>query len=68
VTGPGSTTLPVYIFGQVKRGVSPETDAVATMVLAFTVGTLLIGQAVLAWQGRRSGRRDGAMASIVTER
>ena len=68
VTGPGSTTLPIYIFGQVKRGVSPETNAVATMVLAFTVGMLLIGQAVLAWQGRRSGRRDGSMAAIVTER
>lgn len=68
VTGPGSTTLPIYIFGQVKRGVSPETNAVATMVLAFTVGMLLVGQAVLAWQGRRSGRRDGSMAAIVTER
>lgn len=68
VTGPGSTTLPIYIFGQVKRGVSPETNAVATMVLAFTVGMLLIGQAVLAWQGRRSGRRDASMTAIVTER
>jgi spermidine/putrescine transport system permease protein len=68
VTGPGSTTLPIYIFGQVKRGVSPETNAVATMVLAFTVGMLLLGQAVLAWQGRRSGRRDGTMAALVTER
>jgi spermidine/putrescine transport system permease protein len=67
VTGPGSTTLPIYIFGQVKQGVSPETNAVAAMVLAFTVGMLLIGQAVLAWQGRRTGRR-GSMATIVTER
>lgn len=67
VTGPGSTTLPIYIFGQVKQGVSPETNAVAAMVLAFTVGMLLIGQAVLAWQGRRTGRR-GSMAAIVTER
>jgi spermidine/putrescine transport system permease protein len=68
VTGPGSTTLPIYIFGQVKRGVSPETNAVATMVLAFTVGMLLVGQAVLAWQGRRTGRSGGSMASIVTDR
>lgn len=67
VTGPGSTTLPIYIFGQVKRGVSPETNAVATMVLAFTIGMLLVGQAVLSWQGRRTGRR-GSMAAIVTER
>jgi hypothetical protein len=38
------------------------------MVLAFTVGMLLVGQSVLAWQGRRSGRRDGSMAAIVAER
>jgi hypothetical protein len=38
------------------------------MVLAFTVGMLLVGQAVLAWQGRRTGRSGGSMASIVTDR
>lgn len=68
VSGPGSSTLPLFIFGQVKRGVTPETNAVAAMILAFTIGTLLIGQAVLAWQSRRAGRRgDGAMAGLVAE-
>jgi spermidine/putrescine transport system permease protein len=67
VTGPGSTTLPIFIFGQVKRGVSPETNAIATLVLAFTVGMLLIGQALLTWQGRRSGGRNSSMTSIVVE-
>ena len=65
VSGPGSTTLPLYIFGQVKRGVTPETNAIATMVLAFTVGMLLIGQLLLVWNGRRSGGRGGSMSSIV---
>ena len=37
VSGPGSSTLPLYIFGQVKRGVTPETNAVATMMLALTL-------------------------------
>jgi spermidine/putrescine transport system permease protein len=69
VSGPGSSTLPLFIFGQVKRGVTPETNAVAAMILAFTVGTLLIGQLLLTWQSRRTGPRgDGGMASIVTER
>jgi spermidine/putrescine transport system permease protein len=67
VTGPGSTTLPIFIFGQVKRGVTPETNAVATMVLVFTIGMLLVGQALLAWQGRRSGARNNSMTSIVVE-
>ena len=66
---PGSSTLPLFIFGQVKRGVTPETNAVATMMLAVTMALLLVGQAVLTWQSRRAGRRSGAtMVEIVTER
>jgi spermidine/putrescine transport system permease protein len=68
VSGPGSSTLPLYIFGQVKRGVTPETNAVATMMLALTLLTLFIGQAVLTWQSRRTGRRDSGMAAVVTDR
>ena len=69
VSGPGSSTLPLFIFGQVKRGVTPETNAVATMMLAVTMALLLVGQAVLTWQSRRAGRRSGAtMVEIVTER
>lgn len=68
VSGPGSSTLPLYIFGQVKRGVSPETNAVAAMVFAFTIGMLVVGQVVLIWQSRRRGAADGSMAKMITER
>jgi spermidine/putrescine transport system permease protein len=68
-SGPGSSTLPLYIFGQVKRGVTPETNAVAAMILGLTVAMLLLGQVILTWQARRSGRRTGGtMVEIVTER
>ncbi len=67
VSGPGSSTLPLFIFGQVKRGVTPETNAVATMILAFTIGMLLLGQLALTWQNRRQGRRGGDMASMIAE-
>jgi spermidine/putrescine transport system permease protein len=68
-SGPGSSTLPLYIFGQVKRGVTPETNAVATMILGLTITILLIGQGILTWQARRAGRRSGGtMVEIVTER
>jgi spermidine/putrescine transport system permease protein len=68
VSGPGSSTLPLFIFGQVRRGVTPETNAVATMILAFTLAMLLIGQLVLTWQARRAGRRgDTGMAAVVAE-
>lgn len=65
-SGPQSSTLPLFVFGQVKRGVTPETNAVATMMLAFTLSILLLGQLVLRWQGRRRGQKS-SMAAIVTE-
>jgi spermidine/putrescine transport system permease protein len=67
VSGPGSSTLPLFIFGQVKRGVTPETNAVATMILAFTLAMLFLGQLALTWQARRRGRRGEGMASMITD-
>ena len=69
VSGPGSSTLPLYVFGQVKRGVSPETNAVAAMIFAFTIGILLIGQYVLVRNARRTGTQGSgsSMAGIITE-
>jgi spermidine/putrescine transport system permease protein len=68
VSGPGSSTLPLYVFGQVKRGVSPETNAVAAMIFIFTIAMLLIGQFIIFWQARRRGSGDGSMAKIIAER
>jgi spermidine/putrescine transport system permease protein len=65
-SGPGSSTLPLFVFGQIKRGVTPETNAVATMMLAFTLSMLVLGQLVLRWQGRRRGQK-GSVAGIVAE-
>ncbi|MFL5679414.1 MAG: ABC transporter permease, partial [Chloroflexota bacterium] len=68
VSGPGSSTLPLFIFGQVKRGVTPETNAVAAMMLALTLVTLLIGQVALMLQARRTGRASaGTVAEMVAE-
>ncbi len=52
VTGPGSTTLPVYVFGLVKRGVSPLINAVSTVMLVASM--LLVGASLFLQ--RRSGR------------
>ncbi len=68
VSGPGSSTLPIFIFGQVKRGVSPETNAVATMMLVMTLALLAIGQLVLSRNARRSsGSAGGGMAGMIAE-
>jgi len=68
VSGPGSSTLPIFIFGQVKRGVSPETNAVATMMLVVTLALLAIGQLALSRNARRSGGgQAGGMAGMIAE-
>ncbi|MFV2043099.1 MAG: ABC transporter permease [Anaerolineales bacterium] len=33
VSGPGSTTLPVRIYGMVRRGITPEINAVSSLML-----------------------------------
>ena len=65
-SGPGSSTLPLFVFGQIKRGVTPETNAVATMMLAFTLSMLVLGQLILRWQTRRRGQKS-SIAGIVAE-
>ncbi len=37
VSGPGSTTLPVFVFGLVRRGVTPLINAVSTVMLAASM-------------------------------
>ena len=45
--GPGATTLPMRIYSQVRLGVTPEINALSTIVLAV-VGTALFGAALIA--------------------
>jgi ABC-type spermidine/putrescine transport system permease subunit II len=57
-------TLPIYIYTQIKFGVTPEVNAVATLVLVFSV--LILGAAsalALAYGKARRGRRDRAAAA-----
>jgi putrescine transport system permease protein len=42
VSGPGSSTLPMYIFSKVKLGVTPDINALASLIiLIVSVGLLL---------------------------
>jgi len=36
-SGPSSVTLPLYIYGALRRGISPEIHALSTLVFAVTV-------------------------------
>ncbi len=51
--GPGSTTLPLYIFSQTRVGVSPSINALSTFVLVFSLLLLGIGALISARSARR---------------
>ena len=53
-TGPGSTTLPLLIWSKVKLGVTPDINALATlMVLAVGLGVIVAGIIMNRAEARR---------------
>lgn len=52
VSSAGSTTLPVYVYGMMRLGVTPEVNAISTILLA--VSLVFVGAALLL--GRRHRR------------
>jgi putrescine transport system permease protein len=59
--GPGTTTLPLYIFSKVRLGVTPDMNALATIIVLL-VGT---GVALAGWimyRTEKKRERDVQMA------
>jgi putrescine transport system permease protein len=55
VSGPGATTLPMVIFSKVRLGVSPDVNALATiMVLIVAMGVVLSALYMRAQERRRA--------------
>ena len=42
VSGPKSTTLPLYIYGSLKRGISPQIHALSTLIFSITLFVMLL--------------------------
>ena len=42
VAGAGATTLPVYIFGMIRTGISPEVNAISTLLFAASLVIVLL--------------------------
>ena len=42
VNGPKLTTLPIKVYTQIRTGVTPEINALCTVMLAFTIMILLV--------------------------
>jgi putrescine transport system permease protein len=64
VAGPGSSTLPMVIFSKVRLGVSPDVNALATILV------LVVALAVVAgafWLRRQERRREREIQLAVAE-
>jgi spermidine/putrescine transport system permease protein len=44
------TTLPVYVFSSIRRGVTPEINAIATLILTFTILLLLVSHLLMKYK------------------
>jgi len=49
-TGPGSTTLPIRIYSEVRLGVKPEINAISTIMIALVA----LGVIAAAWVAKRN--------------
>lgn len=61
VSGPGSTTLPMVIFSSVRFGVSPQVNALATIIVLLVATGIFIATMLMARQERQR-LRDEQMA------
>ncbi|WP_409455496.1 ABC transporter permease subunit [Neisseria sp.] len=64
LSGPGSSTLPQVIFSKIKRGLDPQMNVLATIMIAI-VGTLVL---ILNWyMMRQATRRDREAAEAYRQ-
>lgn len=68
VHGTNQTTIPLYVFGALRKGVTPATNAVAALMLFVTLAILIVGQFLLSRQARRSGTAGpSGVAGMIVE-
>ena len=65
-TGPGTTTLPILIWSKVKLGVTPDINALATLIV-LTVGICVLAAGVMMNRAERRAERDRRLAYRANE-
>ncbi len=60
LSGPGSTTMPIVIFGRARLGLSPSVNTVATLTVAVVSIGIIIAS---VWMARAERRRAREMAA-----
>ncbi len=58
-SGPGSTTLPVFVFGMIRRGVTPLINAVSVIMLAASIVLVILSLVTQRLRTDGSGRSLG---------
>jgi putrescine transport system permease protein len=58
VAGPGSSTLPMVIFSKVRLGVSPDVNALATLMVSVVASGVVVAT---LWMRHRQRRRERDM-------
>jgi putrescine transport system permease protein len=52
-SGPGASTLPMVIFSKVRLGVSPDVNALATIIIGVVTVAVVIARVLLRRQARQ---------------
>jgi spermidine/putrescine transport system permease protein len=63
--GVGSTTLPIYIYSSIKFGVTPQINAISTIIVAVVAIALLIGWRLGTFRSDEGRRIDDAEAEAA---
>ena len=64
VSGPGATTLPMLIFSKVRLGVTPDVNALASIVIVLVAtGVIVAGALARSRRGREGGEGGGRGAA-----
>jgi len=64
VAGPGQSTLPMLIFSSIRRGIRPEINAIATIILLVTLSLLFVVSLIYRRQAARTAAaRTAAVAA-----
>ena len=58
-SGPGSTTLPVFVFGMIRRGVTPLINAVSVIMLAASIVLVILSLVTQRLRTGEAGRTLG---------
>jgi len=66
VAGPGSSTLPMVIFSKVRLGVSPDINALATILVTLvSIGAVVAG--IVQNRRQQERERDAQMALAANQ-